>query len=68
MTTYACQTFEVCDVRGQIPKSIYQVSYLLASDFPDNFPKLVLIKNNPPRINYTFKMPSLRAIKLKYDN
>ena len=25
------------DVCGQIPKSIYQVSYLLPSDFPNNF-------------------------------
>ena len=32
--TYLCQNFGVCDIHGQIPKSIYQVSYLLTSDFP----------------------------------
>ena len=35
--TYVCQNFCICGVRGQIPKSIYQVSYLLPSDFPNNF-------------------------------
>ena len=34
---YVCQTFGVRDVRGQIPEIIYQVSYLLPSDFPNNF-------------------------------
>ena len=37
---YVCQIFGVCDVRGQIPKSIYQALYLLPSDFPDNFSKV----------------------------
>ena len=35
--TYLCQNFGVRDVRMQIPRSIYQVSYLLPSDFPNNF-------------------------------
>ena len=35
--TYVCQNFGVRHVRGQIPKSIYQVSYLLPNDFPNNF-------------------------------
>ena len=38
--TCVCQYFSV---REQIPKSIYQVSLLLSSDFPNNFLKLVLI-------------------------
>ena len=29
--------FVVHEVRGQIPKRIYQASYLLPSDFPNNF-------------------------------
>ena len=33
------QNFGVRDVRGQIPKIIYQASYLLPSDFASNFPK-----------------------------
>ena len=42
--TYMCQNFGVRDVRGQMPKSIYQATYLLLTDFPNNiFPKLVLI-------------------------
>ena len=41
--TYVCQNFGICDVRGKITKSINQASYLLPSDFPKNFPKLVLI-------------------------
>ena len=41
--TYVCQNFGICDVRGKITKSIYQKSYLLPSDFPNNFLKLVLI-------------------------
>ena len=41
--TYVRQNFGVRDVRGQIPKSLCQASYLLPSDFPNNFPKLVLI-------------------------
>ena len=32
---YVCQKFGVLDLHGQIPKS--QVSYLLPSDFPNNF-------------------------------
>ena len=41
---YVCQIFGVCDVHGQIPKkNIYQASYLLPSDFPKYFPKMVLI-------------------------
>ena len=32
--TYMCQIFGRCDIRGQIPKSIYQALYLLPSDFP----------------------------------
>ena len=34
--TSFCQNFGVCDVRGQIPKSIYQAPHLLPSDFPNN--------------------------------
>ena len=34
MITYVCQNFGVDDVHGQIPKRIYQASYLLPSDFP----------------------------------
>ena len=34
--TYVCQNFGVHDVRGQIPKHMYQ-AYLLPSDFPNNF-------------------------------
>ena len=37
MITYSCQNFGVRDVCGKIPKSIYQASYLLPSDFPNNF-------------------------------
>ena len=37
MITYVCQNFGVRDIRGQIPKSMYQASYLLPSDFPNNF-------------------------------
>ena len=33
--TYVCQSFDVTDICGQIPESIYQASYLLNSDFPD---------------------------------
>ena len=36
--TYVCQNFGVRDVRVQIPKIIYQASYFLHSDFPNNFP------------------------------
>ena len=36
---FVCQIFGVRDVRGQIPKSIYQALYLLPSDFPNNFSK-----------------------------
>ena len=35
--TYVCQNFGVRDVRGQIPKNIYEASYLLPSDFPYKF-------------------------------
>ena len=35
--TYVCQKFGVRDKRGQIPKSIYQASYHLPSDFQNNF-------------------------------
>ena len=41
--TLMYQNFGVRDIRGQIPKSIYQASHLLLSDSPNNFPKLVLI-------------------------
>ena len=34
-----CQIFGVHDVRGEIPKNIYQVLYLLPNDFPNNFSK-----------------------------
>ena len=34
---YVCQNFGVRDVRGKIPKNIYQASYLLSSDFPNNY-------------------------------
>ena len=37
---HLCQIFGVRDVRGQIPKSIYQALYLLPSDFADNFSKV----------------------------
>ena len=37
---YVCQIFGVRDVRGQIPKSIYQALYLLPSDFPGNISKV----------------------------
>ena len=46
LITYMCQNFGIPDVLGQIPKSIYQASYLLHSDFQiflKMFPKLVLI-------------------------
>ena len=36
---YLCQSFGVRNVRGQIPKSIYQASYFLPSDFSNNFPQ-----------------------------
>ena len=29
--------FGMCEVWGPVPKSIYQASYLLPSDFPNNF-------------------------------
>ena len=32
-----CQNFTICDMQGQISKSIYQVSNVLPSDFPNNF-------------------------------
>ena len=35
--TYVCQNFGVRDVHGQTPKSIYQASYLLPSNFLNNF-------------------------------
>ena len=35
--TYVCQKFGVCDICGQILNGIYQASYLLPSDFPNNF-------------------------------
>ena len=37
MITYVCQNFGVRDIHGQMPKSIYQASYLLPSDIPNNF-------------------------------
>ena len=37
LITYVCQNFGVRDARGQIQKSIYQVSYLFPSGFPNNF-------------------------------
>ena len=36
---YLCQSFGVRNVRGQIPKSIYQASYFLPSDCSNNFPQ-----------------------------
>ena len=35
--TYGCQNFGLHDIQEQIPKSLYQVSYLLPKDFPNNF-------------------------------
>ena len=35
--TYVCQNFGIRDVCFQIPKRIYRASYLLPSDFPNNF-------------------------------
>ena len=34
---YVYQNFDVGDVHGEISKSIYQASYLLPNDFPNNF-------------------------------
>ena len=34
---YVRQNFGVRDVRGQVSKNIYQASYLLPSDFSNNF-------------------------------
>ena len=39
VTMYVCQNFGVPDVRGKITKSIYQASYRLLSNFPNNFPQ-----------------------------
>ena len=36
VNTYVCQSFAVCDICGQIPKSKHQTSHLLPSDFPNN--------------------------------
>ena len=33
---HVCLNFGVGDARGQIPKSIYEASSLLPSDFPNN--------------------------------
>ena len=41
--TYMYQNFCVRGVHGQIPRSIYQALWLLPSDFPNHFSKLVLI-------------------------
>ena len=41
---YMCQNFGLCEVRGQIPTSIYQASYLLPSDFPKHFPEASYLK------------------------
>ena len=35
--TIMCQNFGMRDIRGQVPKRINQMSYLLPSDFPNNF-------------------------------
>ena len=35
--TYVCQNFVVRNVREQIPKNIYEASYLLPSGSPNNF-------------------------------
>ena len=43
MITNMHQNLDVCDIFGQIPKSIDQVSYFLPNDFLAIFPKLVLI-------------------------
>ena len=37
VTMYVCQNFGVPDVRGKITKSIYQASYRLLSNFPNNW-------------------------------
>ena len=34
-----CQDFGIRDIRRQIPKSIYQATYLLTTDFLNNFAK-----------------------------
>ena len=34
---YMCQNFDVHEVHLQIPKNMYQASYLLPSDFPNSF-------------------------------
>ena len=41
--TYLYQNFGICDIHGQIPKSIYQASYPLPRDFLTIFPKVVFI-------------------------
>ena len=35
--TIMCQNFGMRDICGQVPKSMNQMSYLLPSDFPNNF-------------------------------
>ena len=35
--TYTYQNFGIPGIHGQIPKSIYQASYLSATNFPNNF-------------------------------
>ena len=42
--TYVCQNFDARDVRGEIPKSIYNASYFLPIIFPTIGPKLSLIQ------------------------
>ena len=41
---YVCQNFDARDVRGEIPKSIYNASYFLPIIFPTIGPKLSLIQ------------------------
>ena len=40
---YMCQNFDVLDVHGQIPKSIFRRHTFLPSDFPNIFSRLICI-------------------------
>ena len=44
--TYVCQKFAVRNVRGQIPESLYQASYLIPSDFPNFLLSSFLFRQN----------------------
>ena len=37
MIIYMYQKFGICDIHWQIPENIYKTSYLLPTDFPNNF-------------------------------